>query len=273
MVPTPKVRRYIDHCSLAVRQYFTAVQAENERLTIENADLRARLNQNSINSSQPPSSSPFIKPQSLRVKTGRKPVGQPGHKGRTLQVKEIPDIVLEQTVDTCCHCGGDLSGETATLFQTRHVVDVKIVPVVTQHAVYSKTCPVCGKPTTASFPQGVDHYIQYGDTFRSIIVCLNQGNYVPYDRLARISHDIFGVPVSNGTLVNIIHKCGQSLKDSMAYIKDQLKQASVVHVDETGTRVKGKNHWLHSTGNDHFTYLETHAKRGSVATAAIGILP
>jgi len=273
MQPTPEVQREIERCSLSIRRYLAELQTENERLTIENAEMRARLNQNSINSSQPPSSSPFIKPKSLRVKTGRKPGGQPGHKGRTLQVKEIPDIVVEHTVDTCSHCGGDLSKETATLSQTRQVVDVKIVPVVTQHAVQSKTCPLCGKATIASFPRGVDHYTQYGDTFRSIIVCLNQGNFIPYDRLARISRDIFGVPVSNGTLVNIIHECGQSLKDSMAYIKDQLKQASVVHVDETGTRVKGKNQWLHSAGNDQFTYLATHPKRGSAATQAIGILP
>lgn len=193
MFPIPKVRRYINQCPIAVRRYITAIQAENERLTRENADLRARLNQNSLNSSQPPSSSPFIKPKSLRVKTGRKPGGQPGHKGSTLHVKEIPDIVVEHQADTCLHCGGDLSKATPILSQTRQVVDVKIIPVVTQHAVHSKTCPLCGKPTTASFPQGVDHYIQYGDTFRSIIVCLNQGNFIPYDRLAKIGRDILGI--------------------------------------------------------------------------------
>jgi transposase len=273
MLPTPKVRRDINQCPIAVRRYITAIPAENECLTRENADLRARLNQNSTNSSQPPSSSPFIKPQSLRIKSGRKPGGQPGHPGSTLRVKEIPDIVVEHKVDICSHCGGDLSKETATLFQTRQVVDVKIVPVVTQHVVHSKTCPLCGKQTTAVFPQGVDHYIQYGDTFRSIMICLNQGNFIPYDRLAMISQDILRIPISRGTLVNIIHECGQSLKDSMTYIKDQLKQSSVAHFDETGTRVKEKNQWLHSAGNDQFTYLATHLKRGSAATDEIGILP
>ena len=152
-------------------------------------------------------------------------------------------------------------------------MDVKIVPVVTQHSVQSKTCPVCGKQTTAAFPQGVDHYLQYGNTYNSLMVYLNKGNYIPYDRLAQISKEVLGIPVSQGTLVNIVHKCGRSLKDSLSNIKDQLKHSSVVHFDETGTRVKGKNQWLHSAGNEQFTYLETHPKRGSAATRAIGILP
>jgi transposase len=273
MQPTPEVRREIDHCSPSVRHYFSGIQAENERLIHENAELRAKLNQNCTNSSQPPSSSPFIKPKSLRVKSGRKPGGQPGHQGRNLQVTKTPDEVIEHKVDTCSYCGGDLSQVIATVSQTRQVVDVKIVPLVTRHSVQSKTCPACGKQTTADFPRGVDHYLQYGNTLNSLMVYLNKGNYIPYNRLAKISKEVLGIPVSQGTLVNIVHKCGWSLKPSLANIKDQLKQSSVVHFDETSTRIKGNNQWLHSAGNEQFTYLETHPKRGSAATQAIGILP
>lgn len=273
MIPTAKVQREIMRCSQDLRQYFCDIQSENERLTHENLELQARLKQNCTNSSQPPSASPFVKPKSLRVKTGRKPGGQPGHKGHTLAVKETPDEVIEHKVDICSHCGGDLSAETAQLSQTRQVMDIKITPVVRQHAVYSKTCPLCGKKTIAAFPQGVEHYIQYGETFRAIMVYLNQGNFVPFDRLSDISRDMFSTPVSPGTLVNIVRECGQSLKDSMSHIKDRLKQSKVLHCDETGARVKGKNRWLHSAGNAQFTYLETHPKRGSAATTDIGILP
>jgi transposase len=269
----PFIQREIDQCPLIVRQCFALVQAENERLRRENAELQARLNQNCTNSSQPPSSSPFIKPKSLRVKSGRKPGGQPGHQGSTLQVTATPDEVIEYKVDTCSYCGCDLSRETANISQPRQVVDVKIVRVITQHSVQSKTCPVCGKQTTADFPRGIDNYLQYGKNFNSLIVYLNKGNFIPYNRLAQISKEVLGIPVSQGTLVNIVQKCGWSLKHSLSNIKDRLKQASVVHFDETGTRIKGKNQWLHSAGNEQFTYLETHPKRGSAATQAIGILP
>lgn len=105
------------------------------------------------------------------------------------------------------------------------------------------------------------------------MVCLNKGNHLPYDRLSRVSKDIFGIAVSCGTLVNIVHECGEMLGSSMEYIKDQLKQAKVLHVDETGNRAKGKNLWLHTAGNDQFTYVESHEKRGHAATEDIGILP
>ena len=95
----------------------------------------------------------------------------------------------------------------------RQVIDVKITPIVIDHHIQSKICPVCGKKTTADHPKGVDHYIQYGNTFSAIMICLNKGNYVPYERLSYISKDIFGLNVSSGTLVNIMHECGKSLDE------------------------------------------------------------
>ncbi len=270
---TPAIRQEIGRSSLALQQYIALLQADNDRLTEENQTLRARLNQNCTNSSQPPSTSPFIKPHSLRVKSGRKPGGQPGHPGHTLRLKEQPDVVIEHPVEVCCHCGQDLSTEKAALGQTRQVWDVKITPVVTQHNVPTKTCPHCGETTTAAFPPGVDHYIQYGETYESLMIYLNKGHFVPYDRLAEISRDLLNLPVSQGTLVKIVSQCAQALQDSMAYIKNQLIQSAVTHFDETGTRIQGRSYWLHSAGNERFTYLETHAKRGQVATDAIGILP
>jgi hypothetical protein len=52
--------------------------------------LESRLNQNSRNSSRPPSTDFFVKekpnPKSCRKKTGRKPGGQKGHSGTTLNM-------------------------------------------------------------------------------------------------------------------------------------------------------------------------------------------
>ena len=63
---------------------------------VEIEELKARLAQNSSNSSKPPSSDGLAKPKtkSNRTKSGKKPGGQPGHKGNSLKIEREPDIIV-----------------------------------------------------------------------------------------------------------------------------------------------------------------------------------
>src|SRR5207302_115895 len=77
------------------------------------AELQARLNQNSRNSSRPPSSdSPFVKPapKSLRGKSGRRPGRPDGQPGTTLSQVEVPDEVVVHEPGPCGGCGAGLAG-------------------------------------------------------------------------------------------------------------------------------------------------------------------
>ena len=79
------------------------IAKQNERLTntildLQETikDLRRQLNTDSHNSSKPPSSDGYKKPnkaRSLRKPTGRKPGGQNGHSGANMKVPHEPDEV------------------------------------------------------------------------------------------------------------------------------------------------------------------------------------
>jgi len=119
------------------------------------AQLEARLNQTSRNSSKPPSSDPpQAKPRAAKEPTGRKSGGQLGHEGHSRQLK--PESEVDQIIDVrpeqCKQCGTLLLGEDAT--PERHqVTEVpRIVPVVTEYRRHCLWCVVCGVYTQAAWP-------------------------------------------------------------------------------------------------------------------------
>lgn len=120
-------------------------------------ELEARLAANSGNSHRPPSSDGLAKPapRSLRGKTGRKPGGQPGHRGETLQQVANPDDERVYEPGPCHRCGRCLSGRPVTGVERRQVFDLPPVAVeVTEHQLVEREC-VCGHRTRATAPHGV----------------------------------------------------------------------------------------------------------------------
>ena len=81
----------IQRLEYIIEKQATQIAELEERVRI----LEARLNQNSQNSSKPPSTDVFCnekpKPKSLRKSSGKKLGGQQGHPGKTLKMVENPD--------------------------------------------------------------------------------------------------------------------------------------------------------------------------------------
>jgi transposase len=68
--------------------------------------LEEKLCKNSANSSKPPSTDGFNKPEpkSLRVKSGKKIGGQLGHIGSTLIMTDTPNNTIVLKLDKCGGC-------------------------------------------------------------------------------------------------------------------------------------------------------------------------
>ncbi len=145
------------------------LEKEVSRLRAENSELRERLAKyenpkNSRNSSIPPSKDENRprKNQSLRKSTGRKPGGQPGHKGNTLKMTADPDLVVELRPDYCRNCGLSLSKAESAVEKSRQTVDIpQIKAVWTEYRAYGAQC-ACGCRTVADFPDGAGSPVSYG---------------------------------------------------------------------------------------------------------------
>jgi transposase len=242
-------------------------------------DLEGRLALNSTNSGKPPSSDGLQKPapRSLRVKTGRKPGGQPGHPGRTLEQVKTPDHTQVHSLQTCpCgHCGGVSLKKVPVLdYERRQVFDLPPMRLeVTEHRAEIKCCPVSGLNVRATFPTGVEAPVQYGPHFRGFTLYFFNEQILPFDRLRKTCLDLFGQPLSLATLTQTNARAYEVLAPVEALIIRGLIAAPALHADESGLRVAGCLHWLHVASTAFLTFFGVHGNRGTEAMDALGVLP
>jgi transposase len=240
------------------------------------AELERQLAASSRNSSRPPSSDGLDKPspKSLRGRSGRKPGGQPGHEGRTLRQVEKPDEVVVHEPGACAGCGADLPGDGEPVrVSRRQVFDIPKINVrVVEHQLVARRCR-CGTLTCAAGPAGVSAPVQYGPHAAAIAVYLCLGQHLPIERTAGLLAEVFGTPMSPGTVAAWTARAAGGLAPFSAAAVAALAEAELVHVDETGLRVAGRLHWLHVACSDRFAALFCHRRRGKEAIDAAGVLP
>ena len=240
------------------------------------AQLEARLKLNSRNSSKPPSSDGLAKPapKSLRLK-GQRPVGgQKGHEGNTLrQSAHVDEVMTHQGATRCPACQQEWSAHE--VIDRRQVFELPVLRAqVTEHRLIRSSCR-CGAVHEGRWPEGVNAPTQYGERAKALAVHLNQYHLVPLERTCELMHDVFNLPLSQASVQAFASQAALALAPTVAAIGQAVQGAPVVHADESGIRVEGKLHWLHwlhCLVTPTLSWLAQHAKRGSQAFEALGLL-
>jgi len=251
------------------------LMAQVAQLTARVAELEARLGMNSANSSKPPSSDGYSKPnpKSLREQSGRKPGGQKGHVGTNLRQVSEPDAVEVHSPESCV-CGCCLDGVAPDHVERRQVFELpeKLLRV-TEHRIVSKKCPQCGRVIRAGAPPETSGPVQYGPRFRALLVYLRDYQLLPYKRLTELCRDLLGAGVCKRTVETAEMQIYDALAPFEEAVRAQLLDEAVLHADETGMRVDGKLQWVHSLSARALTLYQAHPKRGGEAIEANGIIP
>jgi len=251
------------------------LRAVMEALQAEVADLKRQVGQNSRNSSKPPSSdSPFTKPapKSLRRKGGRKPGGQPGHPGSTLALVDNPNERKRHEPGPCVGCGASLADALEVGMERRQVFDLPPITVrVTEHQLIARRCR-CGTTTCGVAPEGVTAPAQYGPRITAIILYLYVGQFLSKKRTAQALAELFGTPVSEGTVATMMKRAASGLDEFIGVVADRVAGSEVAGFDETGLRVAGELHWVHCARTDRYTLITCHRGRGQDGIDDAGVL-
>jgi len=201
--------------------------------------------------------------KSLREKTDRKTGGQLGHEGTTLQMKEVPDETIDYIPDYCNECGEDLQQMPSLLQESRQEVVIPPIQVrYVEHRSHSKVCSHCGKFCTAAMPSHLTAPIQYSPGVCAMVSYLSVYQYIPYHRITVLLKDLFGLPISEGSIDNLLERSTQKALPMYNRIQQKIQQSEVVGSDETGASFGGKKGWFHAWQTTFLTFIVASFNRG-----------
>jgi transposase len=115
--------------------------------------------------------------------------------------------------------------------------------------------------------------VQYGPRIAAIIIYLYIGQFLSKKRTAQALAELFGVPLSSGTVAAVTGRAAGRLDGFLEHARQQIAASEVAGFDETGFRVDGKLAWGHCARTGEYTLLMVHPKRGRKAIEAMGVLP
>lgn len=231
---------------LVVHQLILQLLQQNEQLQQRLAALEERLNQNSHNSSKPPSSDPPRTPRyPKRTPSGRKVGGQPGHVGQTRALKPLDQVqrIVELRPMRCGACGVLLLGEDPRPHRHQVTELPRIEPQVTEYRRHTLTCLVCGVETHGESPADMPSG-DFGPRLQATTGYLSGRMGMSQRDITETLEAVFHTDIGLGsipTLETVVSDAlAQPVTDAQLYVQRQ----AAANVDETGWREQTQRAWL-----------------------------
>jgi hypothetical protein len=257
-----------------LRTSYTELEAQVNKLKQENAKLRQQLEQEKIKDTNKQVNKPSSKKAEWE-KDSSKGKGKKKRKGRNRKPRKgagnrAKNMVAncEQTarVDRCDLCGKDLSDQPPLESSNERTIEDIVAPpeetVVTRVTQQKKYCADCQEVITAKSDlalPGADIGLN-----ATVLVCyLWVALCLPYPKIREYLATFFKLPLSTSGLSRHVIGVAEIMKDVYVEILNGIKNGSILHADETGWRVRGRNWWLWVFGTQDTAYFTVDKTRGS----------
>ena len=208
-------------------------------------ELKAKLELRSSNSSRPPSSDPPWEKRPPRKKSsGRKPGGQPGHKGKTRPLIPTDDVdkVVVHDVPECPGCGGtDLEQLDVFRHQVTEIPPVRAL--VTEHQVRTVHCRGCGEDAAGELPADVARS-QFGPRVHALVAHLSGGFRLTHREIKVILGEVFDVQLSLGSVTAIQRRVTEALEAPFRAVQRAVREGPAAYIDETSWREFRRPVWM-----------------------------
>ena len=239
-----KAERKVDELKDKLRDKTTElyqVKTELEDEKGKNLKLNAQINRDYENSSIPSSQKPNRKKiVNNRVKTGKKPGGQPGHKGHGRKRQAPTNVInIPPPEEYFNNPDYELTGVEKRRQKIGINVVLKVEEYVTMVFRHKKTRQI----VYADFPTGVENDVNYDGSIKAFAFLLNNHCNVSIDKVREFMADITGgaLEISKGMINGLSHEFSKKSEAEQKDIFLNLVGAPVLNEDFTTARVNGKN--------------------------------
>lgn len=214
---------------------------ENQLLRDDNARLKSIINNDSSNTSLPPSSDITggkpVNSFNSREKTNRKTGGQKGHKGKTLSKSDIEEKIK---AGNCRHNVQTIGNPKSGDYVTKYVLDLDIMPLITELRIYAD------KNGKFRIPAEYRSDVTYGSKVKSLVVALYSEGVMSNDRIAAFLNAASNdeLTLSEGSVYSFCKSFAQKAQSSIAHLESGLLNQDIVSTDATTVSVNGVQSYI-----------------------------
>lgn len=240
------------------KEYFTqkieVLEKENKELKIENKKLRNDndrlkkiINNDSNNSSKPPSSDIKRNIPNNREKTNKKAGGQKGHKAHFLSKKLVEEKIKKGEFRREIYHKGKIQKE----YISKYILDLEINVIAKEYRFYKD------KNGKYNIPKEFKTDVQYGSELKTLCTILNTEGIVALDRLTNLVSCIThgGINLSKGSIVNFTKELNQKSEYLIKKIEEDLLNSEMMNTDATTGRCENKNICVRTYSTEKSTLL------------------
>lgn len=228
------------------RQRIYGLETELEEEKGKNLKLRAQMNRDYENSSIPSSKTlRHKKISNSREKSGRKPGGQPGHKGhgRKKQIPTTEPVLLPPPQEVL----DDPDFKKTPKVIIKQLINVRTILEVTEYHADVYYNSRTGERIHAEFPDGVVDDVNYAGSVKAFLFLLNSDCCTSIDKSRKFLSDLTGgrLNISKGMINKLSKEFAAKTEAERKTLFADMMLSPVMHTDCTNAKENGNNAYVY----------------------------
>jgi len=220
-------------------------------------ELQEKNNKDDESSNKP------VFPKSKKKKRRKRPGRKGGHTGVTRKIPEVIDREEESTLTECPDCGSKDITQLAS--ETSEHIQEDIIPAEVEAVKFIRHgywCPCCKDKKMAPYlPEEVPYgYLGPNVLIQTVMMKYRYG--LSYEKIVEYFQSFCSLKVTESGLAQALQRIAKWLEVEEQVIREAIKESPYLHIDETGWKIMGTNHWLWNFVNERLALYRIRRSRG-----------